>query len=271
MMAPKVCDELADLLPAQALDALAAPQRELVAAHTARCADCAREQRELSEVASQLALALPQLEPPPALGARILAEARRDLAPERPLPNAQPGQASGFWTALQRWSAGLSLVAIAVALVALLWGANLQQQLDQSQRQLAETSAQLQGTRTNYWTVARVLASPEVQVRELQAGDAAPGAQGKLWVDPISGRGMMMARELPPPPAGTVYQAWLSDSNGRVCPGFLRANEYGIYYLVLDAPGKVSDYQRVGVTLEPSPGSPGPTGPRVIGGSIGFQ
>ena len=271
MMTPNRCEELADLLPGQALDALEASERELVAAHAARCADCARQQRELIEVASQLALALPQVEPPTTLGARILDEARRERAPERSLTSAQPGRASGFWTLLQRWSAGLSLAALAVALAALLWGANLHQQLGQSQRQLAETSAQLQGSRTNYWTVARVLASPAVQVRELQAGDAAPGAQGKLWVDPVSGSGMMMARELPPPPAGTVYQVWLADSNGRVCPGFLRANDEGIYYLVLNAPGKVSDYQRVGVTQEPSPGSLDPTGPRVIGGAIGLQ
>jgi hypothetical protein len=271
MTMPNVCEELADLLPADALNALDAPEHELVAAHTARCADCAQEQRALVEVAAQLALALPQQHPSPDLAARILAAAQRDLTPGQSAVDLSPVRPAGLWTLLQRWSAGLSLAALAVALAALLWGASLQQQLGQSQQQLAETSAQLQGARNNYWTVARVLASPAVLVRDLQAGDAAPGAQGKLWADPVSGRGMMMARELPPPPAGTVYQVWLSDNNGRVCPGFLRSNEDGIYYLVLDAPGKISDYQRVGVTEEPSPGSPGPTGPRVIGGTIGLQ
>src|SRR5258706_1763037 len=100
MTTPTVCEELADLLPGHAMDALNAPEHELVAAHLARCPDCAAIDRELQEVSSQLALAMVQVAPPPSLGAKIMAEARRDLAPER-RPVAAAAPAGGLWGRLQ--------------------------------------------------------------------------------------------------------------------------------------------------------------------------
>lgn len=249
------CELFAELGPALALDALDEPERAVLEEHARRCPTCARELRAWREVAAQLALAAPQREPPASLGARILAQAHADLASSTSTPPR------GWWQRLQRWSPAVAAAALATAIAALVWGATLQ-------AQLAETRQQLEWARTSYWTIARVLASPEAEVYELQPTEAAPGAVGKVWVDPVSGQGMMMARNLPPPPPGRTYQVWLVNDGQRVSSGFLRANEEGIYYTVLQAPGRLTDYQRIGVTLEPAGGSSGPTGPRVIGGEL---
>jgi anti-sigma factor RsiW len=255
------CSQTSDLSPALALDALEAPEREVLEAHLGRCPECAREVWELREIAAQLALAQPQHEPPAALGRRILAIARSETEPEQPRVAAvrrRPVLTS------QR----LALASMLAALAAVLWGASLQTQLGQAQRQLAESSAQLERTRANYGTVVRVLGSTQTQVRDLQAGEAAPAAQGTLWIDPASGQGMLMARNLPPISGDQIYQVWVTSADSPVSAGFLRAYDEGVYYVVLQAPGNLSDYRRLGITREPLGGSRGPTGPRVIVGEI---
>jgi anti-sigma-K factor RskA len=162
----------------------------------------------------------------------------------------------------------VSVASLVVALAALALAASLQGQLGQAQRQAAESRAQLERIRASYFTVASVLASPQLEERNLQPTEAAPGAVGKVWIDRASGRGMMMARDLPELGENRAFQVWLANGQERVSAGLLRANDEDVYYLVLQAPGKLTDYQRLGVTIEPAGGSPGPTGPRVIGGEL---
>jgi hypothetical protein len=269
------CPELEEDGAALALDALEPVEREALEVHAQRCADCARELAELSAIAAQLALSLPQVDPPRALGQRILAAAERDRllasrAQAEPGPShllrAQPIAAGPAW--LQRLAPLLSLASLVVAVIALVWGVTLQAQLSGARLQLQDTTAQLDRLRGNYYAVASVLASPQMVVHELQTDPPAAGAACKIWVDPASGRGMLMARNLPPLPAERTYQVWLSNGSGRVTGGFLRPNDEGVYYVVLRPPGRLTDYQGLGVTVEPDGGSPAPTGQRVISGEI---
>jgi anti-sigma factor RsiW len=267
------CSHTSDLSPALALDALEAPEREVLEAHLRRCPECAREVSELREVAAQLALAQPQHEPPAALGRRILAIARSETEPEQPRTfEPVPASPRPRVPASPRHpiltSQRLALASMLAALTALLWGASLQAQLGQAQRQLAESSAQLERTRANYGTVVRVLGSTQTQVRGLQPGEAAPSAEGTLWIDLASGQGMLMARNLPPISGEQTYQVWLTNADTRVSAGFLRAYDEGVFYAILQAPGSLSDYQGLGITREPIGGSRGPTGPRIIVGQI---
>jgi len=184
-----------------------------------------------------------------------------------PRPTTDPPQAERP-TWYQRWSPAFSLAALILALAALVWGASLQSELGRTKAQAGDTSAQLERIRSSYGTIVRVLGSPRMQVRDLQPSDTAPSAQGKLWIDELSGQGMIMARDLPRLANDQSYQAWLVNAEGRVNAGLLREYEDSVYYLVIQPPGKLTDYQRLGVTREPAGGSPGPTGPRVIGGDI---
>ena len=266
--------------PAYALGALDSAEREALEAHAERCPACARELADLRQVAAQLALSVPQHEPPAALRGRILSLAKENVgagqappaAPPRPplssIPRPIAATAGGASPAPTRRVPWLQWAGLAAALAALIWGAVLQTQLVATQRQLAETGSQLERLRGAYSTVVDVLASPNTRERELQAREGAPGARGKVWVDGETGRGMMMARDLPPLPEGQTYQVWLASGQGRVSGGFLRPYDNDVYYVVLQAPGPLTDYQSLGVTREPAGGSPGPTGPRIIGGEI---
>ena len=273
------------------LGALEPSEVEAIEAHISRCPPCAGELEELRQVTAQLALAVPQHTPPPALGERIFATARAErsgraegtpgvppAAPDQlpvpvgvgsgPVASAGDGAAATRAAARRNRRPWFALAALAAALAALAWAASLQAQLSATRQQLAETGAQLERIRGAYSTVVEVLVSPATQERDLQAREGAPSAQGKIWVDRATGRGMMMARDLPPLAEGQTYQVWLTNPQGRVSGGFLRPYDDGVYYVVLQPPGKLTDYQTVGVTVEPLGGSPGPTGARIIGGEI---
>lgn len=250
------CELVNEQGAAYALGALEDDERAAVEAHAAGCPACGRELRELREVAAQLALGLPQREPHPELGARIIARARRERLGA---VGVERRQTRIPW---------LSLGTLAAALAALIWGALLQAQLSATQRQLDDTSGQLERLRGAYSTVVEVLASSDTRERALEPREGAPRARGKVWIDQATGRGMMMARDLPPLPEGQTYQVWLVNAQGRVSGGFLRPYDAGIYYLVLQAPDPLTNYRSLGVTREPAGGSPGPTGPRIVGGEI---
>jgi anti-sigma-K factor RskA len=269
-MMTRDCEQLVNLLPGRALDALEAGENEVVERHVDRCPDCASELADYLQVSAQLAALAPAVEPPPGLGDRILAAARADLEDARPRLAELPRRPvrwslSGWWRRVSPQVAAFSLV---VAVLAIGWGYSTQQSLNRMQAQLRDTQQQVDRIRDSYQTVALVLASGDTRVQELAPGEVTATAWGKVWTDPRTGKGMLMAKGLPAVDAGHCFQVWLTRDDQRISAGILYPVGNGVYYTVLQAPGPVTDYQRVGVTIEPAGGSPGPTTPRVVGGTI---
>ncbi|MCC7104224.1 MAG: anti-sigma factor [Chloroflexi bacterium] len=269
-MMTRDCEQLVDLLPGRALGALEAGEDEVVERHVDRCPDCASELAEYLRVSAQLAALAPAHDPPPELGARILEAARADLEDAPPRLAALPRRPmrwslAGWWRQVSPQVAAFSLGAAALAIG---WGYSTQQSLDRMQSQLNDTQQQIDRIRDSYQTVALVLASGDMRVQNLGPGEVTATAWGKVWTDPSTGKGMLMAKGLPAVDAGHCFQVWLTRDDQRISAGFLYPVGNGVYYTVLQAPRPVTDYQRVGVTIEPTGGSPGPTTPRVVGGTI---
>ncbi len=108
-------------------------------------------------------------------------------------------------------------------------------------------------------------ASPTVI--SLQGAEAAPQAEGYLIVE--NGQGLLVTKGLAVPPEGQVYQLWFVDAvERRVSGGTFRTlpRPYGVYTVTV--PLNLGAFVRVGVTLEPEGGSPRPTGPQVLRGSL---
>ncbi len=74
-------DALRDAAGLYVLGALAGDERRAFDAHLATCAECQAEVRALGGVVRVLPYALPQVDPPPALRARVLAVAGGDASP----------------------------------------------------------------------------------------------------------------------------------------------------------------------------------------------
>lgn len=246
--------ELVDELGAEIALGLADPAEVArVEAHAATCPACARQLAELREAVTLLALSVPQVAPPPRLRTRILSEAVRVRPPTARAGTERrwlPTGAAPVW-------AGLAAGFAALALGLLLWTLNLQAQLD---RQMAA----YERIEQSYNHIVQVLAASNFEVRELVGTSGAPAAFGRVYVDPATGRGMLMTHNLPRAGEGSVYQIWLVRGEQRVPGGFLWVREDGIGYGLFRSPEGAWSYDAVGVTKEPAGGSPQPTGPRLL-------
>ncbi|GGR33164.1 zf-HC2 domain-containing protein [Deinococcus ruber] len=119
------CEECRDALPAFLLGDATEQEAQAVRGHLATCAYCTAEAAELSSVLTGLLHAAPEVAPPPALRARLLASA---AASEAPTPlSLQAAPASRARAAGRGWAAlGLGLAAaLGAGMVALnVWPAS---------------------------------------------------------------------------------------------------------------------------------------------------
>jgi hypothetical protein len=181
-------DEIHDLTAAYALDALDAHERDGYEAHLAGCARCRAELGGLHETATALAHAAGGPQPPAALRARILEAARAER------PNVVPLR--------PRWAVPAAVAAAVAACAALgfgLWSLSLARDLDR-------TRSAAGASREALALVARA---------DARRVDLA-GADGVVAVTP-SGRAAVAFAQLPAPPSGKTYEAWVI-RNGRPQP-----------------------------------------------------
>lgn len=249
------CDEFLDRAAALALDSVDPDEARLVEDHAAMCPDCALHLREFREVAAVLGSAVPQVDPPEALRSRLLEAAR--LTPATPFPaprRLRPRRrVSPAWLVAAA-SLVLSLVAV-VRVVAM-----------QNQIVALQTDAQVARERAaRYDHVAEVLASDKLAIRPLQPVVQTMPERGMVYMDPLSGTGMVMCHNMPPLAQGHAYQVWFVRGTERVSGGLLWPDHYGNGYTLIQVPTDLQSFDSVGLTDEPGTGSAWPTTPRVIG------
>jgi anti-sigma-K factor RskA len=270
-MSGLTCAEARELVPLLALDVLDVDERDVLEDHLAGCSACLEDLAGYSETAAVIALALPQQEPSAGLKARVLGTARRPRVLPAPPLGPQPARAA-FWGnsrfarlrgSLTAMAAGLALLLAAGSTV---WALSLRAELDAQSARIAVLSERAQ----NYGKVTAVLQAADTQVRILEGMGNSQGAFGRVYIDPDTSEGMMMVRGLPPLPDGRVYQLWVVGADGqRQSAGVLTwTDKSGNGYTLIQCPETLARWKSFGVTEEPSGGSPAPTGPRVLGGTI---
>jgi anti-sigma-K factor RskA len=221
----------ADAAGAYVLGAMPESELRRYEAHLEGCEICRGEVAELRPAAEALPVAAATMTPPPGLKSRIMAEVEREAAllaeagpsADRPAPRPRRSR----WAFLSGWR--LAPVAATVLAAGVLAGVVI-----------AGVGG---GTRTYDATID----AAQVQ-----------GASAELEVS--DGQATLVAENLPEPPPGETYQAWIKR------PG-VEAPEPSVLFLPRDGsatavvPGAADDAEAVLVTLEPRRGSEEPSGP----------
>jgi anti-sigma-K factor RskA len=255
-----------------ALGALAGAEREAFEAHLATCEECAAEVRSLGTVVHVLPYAAPQVDPPAALRARVLAAAGDPNVSSRATVTRMPAR-SRSWFEDPGWLAAAALVALVVGLGAYtvnvrqrVGGLELQlgealTRLDRSEQQLAEAVRAAERSQTRL----AVLTAPDLKQVNLAGQPAAPRAAGRAWWSRANGL-LFAANDLPPLPAGRIYQVWLLTPGAPVSAGLVRPDENGRVTAAFDTPAATPDPTGVAVSIEPDAGVPAPTGAIYLAG-----
>ncbi|NIM95014.1 MAG: hypothetical protein GTO18_15040 [Anaerolineales bacterium] len=245
----KNCSDVEPLLPGYAIEALDADERDLVDRHLEVCNDCSTALTDFLRVQEGLLYVPSPIQPPPRVQARLIASLSDEPREATPMKR------------VRGWSLGR--VAIGVAIVAMLFLnlALLSQSLKLQER--VDTLAAKQ----EYGQTAFALANDPGARTVTISGE---GAGGTLLYDPRLDIAVATLWGLEPLPADLAYQAWLiSPDGGRTSGGLLQPDpESDFAVLVIQSPKPLTEFVGFGMTIEPSEGSPGPTGQKVVGAEL---
>ena len=102
----------------------------------------------------------------------------------------------------------------------------------------------------------------------LHADEPAPYAQGVVYASTGGQIALLCVYGMPELPADKAYQLWLIKDGKRESGGVFQVSESGFGFLMVKPTHPMNEYSAVGITVEPIGGSPAPTSPRVLGGSL---
>jgi hypothetical protein len=210
-----------------------------------------------------LGQAVPQVDPPSALRARVLESVA--AAPARK-PVVKP--------ALWQLATAASL-ALAAGLT--IYTSQLRGRIVFLEEELRDTRARADAadqrlanavrTAGDALSTVAVLTAPDVARVDLAGQAAAPKASARAFWS--RSRGMVFtASNLPPLPAGKTYQVWVVTGQGPLSAGLLTLDAQGGANETFKTPSDIPQPVAMAVTVEPTGGSPGPTGDRYLVGAL---
>jgi anti-sigma-K factor RskA len=227
----------AESVGAYLLGALEPGEHERFEAHLAKCETCRRDVEELKVAADALPVSVPLVSPSPALKDRIMAvvESEAELLAAAGKRADEPAAAPRPRRDRGRLLDWLSRPAVALASVlVLLAGGGL----------------------------AGVLLTSGDDSRTVIAQTQSPRADVRLRID--DGGATLVARNMPAPPSGRIYQVWLKRPGKDPEPTSVLWATRGDGSAEVAVPGSLEGVEAVLVTDEPEGGSAEPTKPPVI-------
>jgi anti-sigma-K factor RskA len=237
-------DRWADAVGAYALGALPEDERAGFEVHAEACADCRAELDELRMATEALPASAVPMRPPAALKARIMAEVEREaalLAAAGPQADRPPLREPSERRSRSRWRGWFQLptgAVAALACAALLIGLGAGALLFGSSSD---------GAHTVQFSMDRA---------------QAPTAVAEL--DVSNDNAVLVARGLPAPSKGRVYQVWLKRPGHAPEPTAALFSPRKDGSATASVPGSLKGVEAVMVSAEPPGGSPAPTSAPIL-------
>ncbi|CAN5653717.1 anti-sigma factor [soil metagenome] len=231
--------------------------------------------RRTMEAMWLLALTAPLETPPPALRERLMAQVRAEADPgatgSSAAETSEPIRLRPREASVARW-VWPSLLAAAVAATVLLGVRNLSLRSDLADRSAALDRARqeltvvesLRGELADLRQDLGTMVAPSGSIISMAGTESRPDARARIYVDPETGRALVLAFELPILEAGTIYQLWAIRDGQPFSVGTFAARDEGPARLTLDSLDPVAGADLLAVTIEPAPGQPAPTGEMVL-------
>jgi anti-sigma-K factor RskA len=243
------CDELRESYELYALGIAEEPDRGEIRAHLERdCPTCVPGVRGARELTSLIGATAPAVEPPARLRKRVLALAGGQTDP------------------LLKWSRLWMAVAAGALIAAVVFSTRAQRTSEELQRVRAESAAQTRELARLSEAFA-ILNQPDA--RQVVFGGAAPQPpRGRVFLDRTRGV-LLLASNLPPAPAGKMYEMWVIPKGGKpVAAGLFQSAADGTALHLLPGPVNVAGTAAVAVTLEVAAGATVPNLPPVFAAAL---
>jgi len=242
------CEELFDYYEFFALGIAEEPEMSEIRAHLDRqCPLCAPGVRQARDLVALLGTSPATAEPPARLRRKVLAlvsEPRRN------------------WGWVLAW-AGVAAVAVIAAAIF-----NVRDRRDSAE--LARVTAESAAERRELDRINEALAIlNEPEAKQVVFGEGKPQPpRGRVFVDPRRGV-LLLASNLPPAPAGKIYEMWVIPKSGKPVPaGLFQSAADSTALHLLAGPVDLAQTGVIAVTLEPAGGVPQPTSTPIIAAAL---
>ena len=247
------CQTAQELIPASALNVLAADEQTALLDHLQICMSCRAEADSLRPVVDLMGLAAPDAGAPASrVKQRVMAGVHETA---RPRTAAQPqARRSHTW----RWVAVFASAAVALLLIVGLGSGiiSLQTQVNQQQARL-DRLTRIQTT------LQQFMLNENIQTVPVTLADSASSVVAALYI--AEDKVAMSVTGLPPLEGDSVYQCWWSNpQTGEMVAGTtfkVDANGAGVWVWPIP-PG--SEYKRMTITRESQPDHAQAEGPVVL-------
>jgi anti-sigma factor RsiW len=236
-----VPDDIAEAIAAYAFEALPPEEEAHVVAYIAAHPEADALLDEYRSIVGLLPYAAAPSAPPPYMRDGVLRSIRGEQRAHRrrlPLPPVRYRFVSAF--------------AACALLLLLVWNIGLQVRTPPAP---ARTDA----------AISDILSQPGLVTYAMEAQPDAPNASGRVYLTPDLKQAAMAVWRLPSLPPDQTYQLWFRlDDQTRVGITTFSVDAKGAAVVRLNVPPMSHPYVQCGITLEPSGGSPQPTGPRIL-------
>ncbi len=241
--------DLHTLTGAYAVGALTGQEAAEFRRHMARCQACAQEVRELGETAARLAMAVAEV-PPADLRTRVMAALPevRQLPPDVPAAPPRPA-ARRAWRQRMPYLAAAACLVAAAAAVGVAVDARHEADVQRDRTARAEQRAA---------ALSALTAAPDATFR---TGALKGGGTATVVASRDLGRAAVLFHDLPALPRSRVYELWFSRGGTMVPAGLVDPGRATGSLLLSGTPAGADG---VGITAEPSGGSPAPTGSPLV-------
>lgn len=252
------------------------------------CTVCELDLNQFEMTAGILALAVEPVAPPAYLRDILTARIQREDTeqslpapvipfPDRPAPSLHEprpsSRASTSFGVLLPWAAAAALLVAFIFSLA-MWRSEhraLQAEAERTRDALAgniRLKAQLDkeaASATELTEVNSVLSSTQWRIIPLAGQEPASSSSAKIYWD-IPGKRWVVTADLPPAPAGKVYQLWFVTADAKISAGLINPDATGHGFAVVQLPSNLDQLAAAAVTLEPEGGSEQPTMPIYVMG-----
>ena len=237
------CDELRPDYLLYAVGVLEEPEKSELRAHLDRgCQDCTAGIREARRLASSMGASAEGPEPSRQLRSRVLAAAGALSEPR--------------WHWRTAWQAGGAMAVLAIGTI-VYQNQRAGSEIAAVRQQLNQTTLEAASLRS----ALALLQAPET--REVTFGQGAPAPpRGRVFFNPSSV--LLIASNLPAPPAGKTYEMWIIRGGKPAPAGLFSSTAQGsaLHFFTPSTPLLETD--TVAVTLEVAAGVDAPTATPVI-------
>ena len=230
-----------ELIPAYALGALDDDEAGKLKRHLTGCAICQSELADYDEVVGFMAMAAPDRRPSSELRERLMTRIERSTGEAAAAVDREQSWVQRMSAALNglvagpRWRPAVLVIIVILAVGnVILW-------------------RQLNAPDPNSWRRIR-----------LEATEAAPEARGIIYISADGINGTLIVDGLDELEPDQQYQIWLILDGQRTSGAVFSVNSDGYRGVQLESPLHLYEYESFGITVEPTGGSPGPTGERVL-------